>query len=86
MSDNSFEGTIFDFDRSEPEYYDVVENPIDLMKIHNKIKNEEYSDVDQMTEDIQLMVENGFKYYKVKSYLIYPLVWTNSLPYNQVTS
>lgn len=49
--------------RNEPEYYNVVSNPIDLMKVQNKLKNEEYDDIDEMTEDIGLIVSNSKQYY-----------------------
>lgn len=50
--------------RSDPEYYELVENPIDLMKIQNKLKNEEYDDIDQMTDDFSLLVKNALQYYR----------------------
>ena len=55
--------------RSDPEYYELVENPIDLMKIQNKLKNEEYDDIDQMTDDFSLLVKNALQYYRVSRLL-----------------
>ena len=55
--------------RSDPEYYELVENPIDLMKIQNKLKNEEYDDIDQMTDDFSLLVKNALQYYRVSRFL-----------------
>ena len=51
--------------RTDPEYYNLVEKPIDLMKIQSKLKNEEYEDIDDMTEDIALIVANAKTFYSV---------------------
>ena len=53
--------------RSDPEYYDIVENPIDLMKIQQKLKTDEYESMDDMKEDFELMVANNKSYYKKES-------------------
>lgn len=49
--------------RQEPAYYDVVSNPIDLLRIQQKIRTDEYDDLDQMTVDIELLVRNAKKFY-----------------------
>ena len=51
--------------RTDPEYYDIVSQPIDLLKIHHKVRNEEYDDIDQLTQDIELMVNNAKAFYSV---------------------
>ncbi|XP_066994132.2 protein polybromo-1 isoform X3 [Anabrus simplex] len=60
--------------RQEPGYYErgaraktgerVVSNPIDLLKVQQKLKTDEYEDADELTSDIQLMVNNAKAFYK----------------------
>ncbi|OAD52774.1 Protein polybromo-1 [Eufriesea mexicana] len=42
--------------RQEPGYYEVVTNPIDLLKVQQKLKTDEYRDMDDLAADIQLML------------------------------
>lgn len=51
--------------RTSPEYYEAVETPIDLSKIKQKLKSEEYEEVEQFNEDIELLVNNSKLFYKV---------------------
>jgi len=53
--------------RQEPAYYDVVSNPIDLLRIQQKIRTDEYEDLDQMTQDVELLVMNAKKFYQEDS-------------------
>jgi protein polybromo-1 len=53
--------------RQEPAYYEVVSNPMDMLKIQQKIKTEEYDDVDQMSADVDLMLANAKAFYKKSS-------------------
>ncbi|GLH16320.1 ATP-dependent helicase brm, partial [Gryllus bimaculatus] len=42
----------------------VVSNPIDLLKVQQKLKTDEYEDLDDLTSDIQLLVNNAKAFYK----------------------
>ena len=50
--------------RSDPGYYDVVDNPIDVIKIQQKLKTDEYENMEEMKDDFELMVSNSKSYYK----------------------
>lgn len=50
--------------RQEPKYYDVVTNPIDLLKVQQKLKMEEYEDLEDLQKDIELIVNNTKAFYK----------------------
>ncbi|KAG5885887.1 hypothetical protein JTB14_019148 [Gonioctena quinquepunctata] len=53
--------------RQEPAYYDVVSNPIDLLKIQQKLKMDEYDDLDDLQSDVELIVNNTKAFYKKNS-------------------
>lgn len=42
-----------------PEYYEVIENPIDLKTIAIKIQNNEYASLNEMEKDLTLMTKNA---------------------------
>ncbi|XP_043276955.1 protein polybromo-1 isoform X2 [Venturia canescens] len=49
--------------RQEPGYYEVVSNPIDLLKVQQKLKTDEYRNMDDLAADIELMVTNAKAFY-----------------------
>ncbi|XP_064212434.1 protein polybromo-1 isoform X5 [Tribolium castaneum] len=53
--------------RQEPGYYEVVSNPIDLLKVQQKLKTEEYEDIEDLQNDIELIVNNTKAFYKKNS-------------------
>ena len=54
--------------RQEPRYYEVVSNPIDLLKVQQKLKTDEYHDMDDLASDIQLMISNAKAFYQVREF------------------
>ncbi|XP_054286185.1 protein polybromo-1-like isoform X2 [Macrosteles quadrilineatus] len=53
--------------RQEPGYYEVVSNPIDLLKIQQKLKTDEYEDVEELQNDVELLINNAKAFYKRNS-------------------
>lgn len=50
--------------RSDPGYYEAVENPIDIMKIQQKLKTDEYTNMEEFKADFDLMIKNTRSYHK----------------------
>lgn len=50
--------------RQEPSYYEVVTNPIDLLRVQQRLKTESYDDIDDLSTDIELLVKNAKAFYK----------------------
>ena len=42
-----------------PNYYDVIENPIDLRTIARKIQDGKYASLNEMEKDLMLMTKNA---------------------------
>ena len=42
--------------RTDPEYYEVVSDPLDLLRIQQKLKTEEYADTDELRADFQKVI------------------------------
>ncbi|GFO15453.1 polybromo 1 [Plakobranchus ocellatus] len=53
-----------------PQYYDVIQNPIDLKMIATKIQQFQYKNLDELEKDLMLMVKNAKAFNEPKS-LIY---------------
>lgn len=53
--------------RAEPGYYDAVTTPMDLTMIQQKLKSEDYNDIEQMSADFQLIVSNAKAVYGVST-------------------
>jgi len=50
--------------RSDPDYYEVVKDPIDFVRIQQKLRTEEYADVNELKADFVKIIDNALKYYK----------------------
>lgn len=50
--------------RQEPSYYEIVKDPIDLLRVQQKLKTDSYEDVEELTTDIELLVNNAKAFYK----------------------
>ncbi|KAK6728994.1 hypothetical protein RB195_006197 [Necator americanus] len=53
--------------RAEPDYYKQVKSPIDLTRIQQKLKTEEYHSFEEFCGDVELLMENTRTYYKEES-------------------
>lgn len=53
--------------RQEPSYYEVVQDPIDLLRIQQKLKTDSYEDIDDLSRDFELLVNNAKAFYKPES-------------------
>lgn len=50
--------------RQEPSYYEIVTNPIDLLRVQQKLKTDSYEDAEELSTDIELLVNNAKAFYK----------------------
>ncbi|CAG9569241.1 unnamed protein product [Danaus chrysippus] len=53
--------------RQEPQYYEVVSQPIDLLRVQQKLKTDTYEDIEELSADIELLVNNAKAFYKPDS-------------------
>ena len=55
---------LFPYRRTEPEFYEVVSDPIDMLRIQQKLKMDEYTELKGLKEDFELLFKNALSYYK----------------------
>ena len=55
--------------RTHSEYYTLIKHPIDLIRIQQKIRTDEYQTLEQFINDIQLLLINAKKFYQVKKWI-----------------
>lgn len=51
--------------RTHAEYYTLIKQPIDLIRIQQKIRTDEYQNLEQFIDDIQLLLTNAKTFYRV---------------------
>lgn len=49
--------------KTEPQYYEMIRSPIDMLKIQQKIKTDVYNELEEFCKDVQLLVDNAKLYY-----------------------
>lgn len=49
--------------KTEPQYYEMIKSPIDMLKIQQKIKTDVYNELEEFCKDVQLLVDNAKLYY-----------------------
>ena len=50
--------------RNDPQYYEVVSDPIDMLRIKQKLSTDEYANMNEMKEDFERLFSNALTYYK----------------------
>ena len=53
--------------RTDPDYYQVVTDPIDMLRIQQKLKMDEYANVEELRDDLKKLIANALAYYKKDS-------------------
>ncbi|GES77271.1 transcription factor GTE12-like [Rhizophagus clarus] len=56
-----------------PDYFDIIDNPIDLFTIKSKLENNQYSDAEKFKKDIDLLFDNNSIYYNINGSEFYNL-------------
>ncbi len=55
--------------RTNQDYYNSIKQPIDIIKIQQKLKTDEYETFQQFNEDMTLLFTNAMQYYDVDNLL-----------------
>ena len=50
--------------RNDPQYYEVVTDPIDMLRIKQKLSTDEYANMAELKDDFQRLFSNALSYYK----------------------
>ena len=50
--------------RNDPQYYEVVSDPIDMLRIKQKLSTDEYANMGEMKDDFERLFSNALAYYK----------------------
>ena len=50
--------------RNDPQYYEVVTDPIDMLRIKQKLTTDEYANMGEMKDDFERLFSNALSYYK----------------------
>jgi protein polybromo-1 len=53
--------------RTDPEYYEIVREPMDFTRINQKLRAYEYKSFNDFCKDIELLIGNAHQYYKPDS-------------------
>ena len=53
--------------RTHADYYSIIKQPIDFIRIQQKVRTEEYQTLEQFTDDIQLLFTNAKTFYRVRN-------------------
>jgi protein polybromo-1 len=48
----------------------LIKQPIDLIRIQQKLRTDEYQTLEQFSDDIQLLLNNAKTFYRVKENLL----------------
>lgn len=51
--------------RTNLDYYELIKQPIDLIKIQQRLKTDEYQTFQQFDKDILLLISNAKQYHQV---------------------
>uniref|UniRef100_A0A1I7S1Y9 Protein polybromo-1 n=1 Tax=Bursaphelenchus xylophilus TaxID=6326 RepID=A0A1I7S1Y9_BURXY len=53
--------------RSDPEYHNAIQKPIDIGRISQKLNSDDYGTFEEICDDFELLIKNSLSYYKADS-------------------